>query len=100
MEKDKGKKRTLTISSSGPINKDLGKNFYNKGSKKPYIIDKKKNTKSTFKPVNRNFNRKFVEQQATKRFIHSDKKNLIRIKKKKIRIKIKIERHFQKDNQN
>ena len=83
MEKDKGKKRTLTISSSGPINKDLGKNFYNKGSKKPYIIDKKKNTKSTFKPVNRNFNRKFVEQQATKRFIHSDKKEFDKDKEKK-----------------
>ena len=83
MEKDKGKKRTLTISSSGPINKDLGKNFYNKGSKKPFIIDKKKNTKSTFKPVNRNFNRKFVEQQATKRFIHSDKKEFDKDKEKK-----------------
>ena len=85
MQKDKNKKKTLTISSS--FTKKFNPSSFGKTSKKSYIVDKKKNAKphlksnknflsnSAFKDSqnNRNFNRKFVEQQATKRFIRSDK---------------------------
>ena len=85
MQKDKNKKKTLTISSS--FTKKFNPSSFGKTSKKSYIVDKKKNAKPPFKSNknfssnsafkgsqnNRNFNRKFVEQQATKRFIRSDK---------------------------
>ena len=85
MQKDKNKKKTLTISSS--FTKKFNPSSFGKTSKKSYVVDKKKNVKSPFKSNknfssnsafkgsqnNRNFNRKFVEQQATKRFIRSDK---------------------------
>ena len=85
MQKDKNKKKTLTISSS--FTKKFNPSSYGKTSKKSYVVEKKKTTKAPFKPNknfspninfksgqnNKNFNRKFVEQQATKRFIRSDK---------------------------
>ena len=85
MEKDKNKKKTLTISSS--FTKKFNPSTYGKTSKKSYVVDKKKNIKPQFKSNKnfssnsgfkgsqntRNFNRKFIEQQATKRFIRSDK---------------------------
>ena len=88
MEKDRNKKKTLTI--SGSFNKKLKTDSYSSNKKKSFLIEKKKsNFKKPFKstrpwpsqpgvkgkPNNRNFNRKFAEQQATKRFIHSDKKD-------------------------
>tara|TARA_Y100001970_G_scaffold50833_1_gene64389 strand:- start:904 stop:3123 length:2220 start_codon:yes stop_codon:yes gene_type:complete len=86
MEKDKNKKKTLTI--SGSFTKKFDSNLYNKGQKKSFVISKKKPQKTFFKsnkPAGtertsfqknnkKNFARKYVEQQATKRFIHSDKK--------------------------
>ena len=86
MEKDKSKKKTLTISSS--FNKKFNPSSYGRTAKKSYVIEKKKSFKTSPKtkqnwsdqksikerPNNRNFNRKFVEQQATKRFIKSDEK--------------------------
>ena len=86
MEKDKSKKKTLTISSS--FNKKFNPSSYGRTTKKSYVIEKKKSFKTSPKtrqnwsdqksikerPNNRNFNRKFVEQQATKRFIKSDEK--------------------------
>ena len=85
MDKDKNKKKTLTISSS--FTKKFNPSTYGKTSKKSYVVDKKKNIKPQFKSNKnfssnsgfkgsqntRNFNRKFIEQQATKRFIRSDK---------------------------
>ena len=85
MQKDKNKKKTLTISSS--FTKKFNPSSYGKTSKKSYVVDKKKTNKAPFKSNknfspnsnfkgnqnNKNFNRKFVEQQATKRFIRSDK---------------------------
>tara|TARA_B100002052_G_scaffold294963_1_gene320631 strand:- start:528 stop:2729 length:2202 start_codon:yes stop_codon:yes gene_type:complete len=85
MEKNKNKKKTLTI--SGTFNKKISPSAYVKTTKKSYLVEKKKGPKIPFKPKpwpnqskvpdklnNRKFNRKFVEQQATKRFIHSEKK--------------------------
>ena len=77
MQKDKGKKKTLTISSS--FNKKFNPSSYGKTTKKSYIVEKKKSPKASFKqnrnwsnpsntksgPNNRNLNRKYVEQQAT-----------------------------------
>jgi len=90
MEKNKNKKKTLTISSS--FSKKLDPASYSTSKKKSYLIEKKKESfkkpfKSTknwsgqpaagakTKQTNRNFNRKFAEQQATKRFIHPEKKD-------------------------
>ena len=84
MQKDKNKKKTLTISSS--FTKKFNPSSFGKTSKKSYVVEKKKNVKPPFKSNknfssnsafkgsqnNRSFNRKFVEQQATKRFIRSD----------------------------
>ncbi len=81
MQKDKNKKKTLTISSS--FNKKLDTSSYKQVGKKTFSVDRKKthkpsfktnvNTSSAFgkpKPTRKNFTRKFAEQQATKRFIH------------------------------
>ncbi len=87
MDKNKNKKRTLTISSSftkGPISFSK-----NKIEKKSFVPQKKKSFKPSFKsgkpwpsqpiskgkPNSKNFNRRYVEQQATKRFIGSDQKS-------------------------
>ncbi len=94
MEKNKGKKKTLTI--SGSFTRKISPGSFNKPEKKTYSIQKKKNFKSSFKPNkgwseksntnnklgNRNYNRKFAELQATKRFIHSDKKETNKSKEK------------------
>tara|TARA_Y100000590_G_scaffold461042_1_gene621734 strand:- start:2049 stop:4241 length:2193 start_codon:yes stop_codon:yes gene_type:complete len=87
MEKDKNKKKTLTISSS--FGKKLDSKSYKQSGKKSFSIEKKPTTKSPFKykyskpgqnlspskgkPNKKNFARKFVEEQATKRFIHTEK---------------------------
>ena len=94
MEKNKNKKRTLTISSS--FNKKFDSGSYKKDGKKSFLIDKKKSFKSApksagSKPVpsknfgrvnKKNFARKFVEQQATKRFIHPGKKEVDKAKER------------------
>ncbi len=84
MEKDKNKKKTLTI--SGGFTKRVPPEIGKKPEKKPFSIYKKKPQGSFFKkssqnfikpidkPVRKNFSRKFAEQQATKRFIHPEKK--------------------------
>ena len=86
MEKNKNKKKTLTI--SGSFSKGPTSFSKNKSEKKSFFPQKKKSFKPSFKsgkpwpsqPAgkgktnNRNFNRKYVEQQATKRFIGSDQK--------------------------
>jgi len=87
MQKDKNKKKTLTISSS--FGKKPDSKSYKQSGKKSFSIEKKPTTKSPFKhkynkpgqsfspsksrPNKKNFARKFVEQQATKRFIHTEK---------------------------
>ncbi len=97
MQKDKNKKKTLTISSS--FNKKFNPSSYGKTSKKSYIVDRKKNFKTPFKSNKntsssfssknnqntRNFNRKFVEQQATKRFIRSDKNKKDEVDRTKVK---------------
>ena len=50
MEKDKNKKKTLTISSS--FNKKFNPRFYGKNTKKSYLLEKKKTSKVPFKPKN------------------------------------------------
>ena len=90
MDKEKEKKKTLTISSN--FKKKIDSNNLSKNEiKKPYSIpnDKKSSFKSTknFKKINpfdsnlknqsnkgKKFNRKFIEQQATKAFIKKDEK--------------------------
>ena len=47
MQKDKNKKKTLTISSS--FTKKFNPSSYGKTSKKSYIVDRKKNFKTPFK---------------------------------------------------
>ena len=105
MEKNKNKKKTLTISSS--FNKGPSTFSKNKIEKKQFFVEKKKNFKAPFKSQkpfpaqpsrkskfnNKNFNRKFVEQQATKRFISSDKKV---IDKEKLRDKTPDKKSLQK----
>ena len=90
MDKEKEKKKTLTISSN--FKKKIDSNNLSKNEiKKPYSIpnDKKSSFKPTknFKKINsldpnlknqsnkgKKFNRKFIEQQATKAFIKKDEK--------------------------
>ncbi len=90
MDKEKGKKKTLTIGSNFKKKIDTS-SFNNKENKKSYSISK--NKKNTFKGIknfkspalkdqsfknqetrNKKFTRKFVEQQATKAFIKKDDK--------------------------
>ena len=94
MQKDKNKKKTLTISST--FGKKLDSASYKQSGKKSFSISKKPAVKGSFKfnrpsqtfstspknkPIKKNFARKFVEEQATKRFIHKDKeKNLDKTK--------------------
>ncbi len=90
MDKEKEKKKTLTISSN--FKKKIDSNNLSKNEiKKPYSIpnDKKNSFKPTknFKKINfsdpnlknptnkgKKFNRKFIEQQTTKAFIKKDEK--------------------------
>ena len=90
MDKEKEKKKTLTISSN--FKKKIDSNNLSKNEiKKPYSIpnDKKNSFKPTknFKKINfsdpnlknptnkgKKFNRKFIEQQTTKEFIKKDEK--------------------------
>ena len=88
MEKNKNKKKTLTISSS--FTKGPSSFSKNKTEKKSFVPQKKKSFKPPFKsgkswpsqsiskgkPSSRNFNRRYVEQQATKRFRGSDQKGI------------------------
>ncbi len=87
MDKDKNKKKTLTISSN--LKKKIDTSSLSSVGKKSYSIDKKKPFRQN-KPFNRNisdskatqgidtrkknFARKFVEQQATKDFIKKENK--------------------------
>ncbi len=88
MQKEKNKKKTLTISTS--FGKKLDSSSYKQTGKKSFSIDKKPAFKGSFKnsskynkPLQnlsqtknkpkRNLDRKFIEQQTTKRFIHADK---------------------------
>ena len=85
MEKDKNKKKTLTI--SGGLSKKVQPSQTNlRQEKKPIIFKKKPQnnfakrpvpnfSKQVDKPNRKNFSRKYVEQQATKRFIHADNKD-------------------------
>jgi len=70
MEKNKNKKKTLTISSS--FNKKISPSSYVKTTKKSYLVEKKKSSKIPSRPKpwsnqpkdlgklgNRKFNRKF-----------------------------------------
>ena len=88
MQKDKNKKKTLTISSS--FNKKFDSTSYDRSGKKSFLVDRKKSFKTSFKPKKfsqnlskdkgkpskKNFVRKLVEQQATKRFIHPESKKI------------------------
>ena len=87
MDKDKNKKKTLTISSN--LKKKIDTSSLTSVGKKSYSIDKKKpfrqnktfsrnisETKATqsMEARKKNFARKFVEQQATKDFIKKENK--------------------------
>jgi len=48
MQKDKNKKKTLTISSS--FNKKFDSASFNQSGKKSFSVDKKKSLKTSFKP--------------------------------------------------
>ena len=84
MQKDKNKKKTLTI--SGSFNKKFDSTSYDRSGKKSFLVDKKKSfkpkkisqnlLKDKGKPSKKNFARKLVEQQATKRFIHPESKKI------------------------
>ena len=92
MEKEKNKKKTLTI--SGGLGKKVSTSQPRiKQERKPFIFKKKpqgslsKRTNTNFskpfdKPNRKNFSRKFAEQQATKRFIHADNKEGFKTKLK------------------
>ena len=81
---DKGKKKTLTISSDLKKKIDLttistsGKKSFSVEKKKPYRPNKSSNKLPTpnINPdeKKKNFARKFIEQQATKEFIKKDSK--------------------------
>ena len=90
MNKDKEKKKTLTISSNFKSKID-STNFQKRENKKSYSINNEKkgqlkNYKKTLKPNfsetntkqvdprSKKFTRKFVEQQATKAFIKKEDK--------------------------
>mgnify|MGYP001208728634 CR=1 FL=1 len=99
MEKNKNKKKTLTISSS--VTKKVSPSSYNTSvdRKKTFSIDKKpfsksgrpwkKTSETPAKDNRKNFARKYVEQQATKRFIHPESKKPEKTKEKKIHDKSK-----------
>ena len=84
MQKDKNKKKTLTI--SGSFNKKFDSTSYDRSGKKSFLVDKKKSfkpkkisqnlLKDKGKPNKKIFTRKLAEQQATKRFIHPDFKKI------------------------
>ena len=88
MQKDKNKKKTLTI--SGSFNKKIDSTSSDRSGKKSFLIDRKKSFKTSFKPKKfsqnlskdkgkpskKNFVRKLVEQQATKRFINPESKKI------------------------
>ena len=92
MEKNKNKKRTLTI--SGGLGKKTFPPSGAKSEKKTFNVYKKKPQGASFnkpnqssattnkreKPSRKNFSRKYAEQQATKRFIHSDAKDSFKAK--------------------
>ncbi len=94
MEKEKNKKKTLTISST--FTKKVKPTSFDKSGRKEFFPEKKKisrpapRNKNFFdKPVNtkgglnrKNFARKYAEQQATKRFIHSEPKKFDKNKEK------------------
>ncbi len=96
MEKDKNKKKTLTISSS--FSKKVSQPSFHKtkSEKKVFFPDKKKSNKPFGKTKNfsnqpnnkkgslnrKNSARKYAEQQATKRFIHSEPKKFDKNKEK------------------
>ena len=94
MEKNKSKKKTLTISSS--FTKKIDKTSFKKTEKKAFYPEKKKTSKPFPKNKNffnqpnnkkeslnkKNFARKYAEQQATKRFIHSEAKKFDKSKEK------------------
>jgi len=86
MDKDKNKKKTLTISSN--LTKKIDISSLRNDKKKSFSIDKKKFFKSNKEKVGsntgnfkksitpkKNITRKFVEQQATKNFIKKDDKS-------------------------
>ena len=87
MEKDKSKKRTLTISSN--LKKKIDTSSISSSGKKSYSVEKKKpfrtskNFNRTSNPLNvdighenkkRNTSRKFIEQQTTQDFIKKENK--------------------------
>ncbi len=87
MEKDKSKKRTLTISSN--LKKKIDTSSISSSGKKSYSVEKKKpfrpnkSFNRTTSPLNinsgneskkKNTSRKFIEQQATKDFIKKENK--------------------------
>ena len=88
MQKDKNKKKTLTI--SGSFNKKFDSTAFDQSGKKSFSVDKKKSFKTSFKPKKSSqnllkdkskpnkkiFTRKLAEQQATKRFIHPESKKI------------------------
>ena len=98
MEKNKNKKKTLTISTSFN-KKKVSQPSFQKPEKKAFFPDRKKSGKPIPKNRNffnqpsnnkgglnrKNFARKFAEQQATKRFIHPEEKKFDKNKTKNLK---------------
>ena len=98
MEKNKNKKKTLTISTSFN-KKKVTETSFRKPEKKAFFPDKRKIGKPIPKSRNffnqpsnnkgglnrKNFARKFAEQQATKRFIHPEEKKFDKNKTKNLK---------------
>ena len=98
MEKNKNKKKTLTISTSFN-KKKVSQPSFQKPEKKVFFPDRKKSGKPIPKNRNffnqpsnnkgglnrKNFARKFAEQQATKRFIHPEEKKFDKNKTKNLK---------------
>ena len=85
MEKDKNKKKTLTISSD--LKKKIDTSSISSSGKKSFAVEKKKNfkfgnfhkknnaqSKNNLNQQPKNFTRKFIEQQTTKDFIKKENK--------------------------
>ena len=104
MDKNKEKKKTLTIASSFKKKIDTSSFSKNQNKKSFSISNNKKNTFrpkntgssntsskiNTIDPRNKKFNRKFIEQQATKAFIK--KKDDRPTGKSKLKLKTPIDK--------
>ena len=70
MQKDKNKKKTLTI--SGSFNKKFDSTSYDRSGKKSFLINRKKSSKTPFKPKNTK-----PKTAARQRYADKQKENVL-----------------------